>query len=159
MATDIPIYDGKRTVGAFDFLIQTPDDILHLEVACQILPVFGELSRLGELDRPEQKGSFGKETDKDERQATALLLTPLGQKMPKGASITLSYKGCRYHQGEFFFNIGAVKILFQCHVTVDGIWMFCEDFVGIYRDCHKNCRFVERIRPDWLAPLQLARSK
>lgn len=155
LATDIPIYDGKRTVGAFDFLIQTPDDVLHLEVAVKYYLCLENSQDWVNWIGPSRRDHLGKKLTKMRDRQLQLLLTPLGKKCLEEHQLPHPTRVAGTIKGIFFQYWGGEDIVpMSCH-TVDGIWMFCEDFVGIYRDCHEDCRFVERIRPDWLAPLQL----
>ena len=157
LATDIPIYDGKRTVGAFDFLIQTPEEVLHLEVAVKYYLCLENSQEWENWIGPSRKDHLGKKLTKMRDKQLQLLLTPLGQKSLDALQLPHPTKVAGTIKGIFFQYWGGEDVVpVSCH-AVDGIWMFRDDFIGVYRDCHVDCRFIERNRPDWLAPLQVNR--
>ena len=88
-----------------------------------------------------------------------LLLTPLGQQSLKEHQLPYPTR-LQVPSRDFSFQYwgGEDIVPMSCH-TVDGIWMFCEDFVGIYRDCHEDCRFVNGRLPSRLVGSAIARSK
>ena len=156
LATDIPIYDGKRTVGAFDFLIQTPDDVLHLEVAVKYYLCLENSKNWENWIGPSRRDHLGRKLTKMRDRQLQLLLTPLGKKSLEEHQLPHPTKVAGTIKGIFFQYWGGEDIAPISCRSADGIWMFREDFIGVYRDCHVDRRFVERLRPDWLAPLQLS---
>lgn len=154
LASDMAIYDNKRTVGAFDFLIQTPLDILHLEVAVKFYLCLDNSELWHNWIGPSRKDHLGKKLRKMKDHQLQLLLTEMGQESLKKHHLPQPTKIRGTIKGIFFQYWGSEEILPKNGHVVDGVWMFADDFIDVYRGCEPQCRFVERKRPDWLAPLQ-----
>ena len=84
------------------------------------------------------------------------MLTDIGQKSLKHKGLPLPTIIRGTIKGIFFQYWGAEDVFPKDGHVVDGIWMFADDFIEIYRVCELACRFIERKRPDWLSPLQAA---
>ena len=80
LASDMAVYDNKRTVGAFDFLIQTPTDILHLEVAVKFYLCLDNSTLWHNWIGPSRRDHLGKKLQKMKDHQLQLLLTDIGQK-------------------------------------------------------------------------------
>jgi uncharacterized protein len=155
LAADLPIYEGKRTVGAFDFLIQTDSDILHLEVAVKYYLCVDNSSQWNNWIGPSRRDHLGKKLTKMRDRQLQLLLSPVGKKTLEEKCLPQPTKVAGTIKGIFFQYWGGEDVHPEFCNFVDGIWMFSDDFIETYRDCESHSRFVERIRPNWLAPLQM----
>ena len=165
LAHELPVYDGKRTLGAFDFLLGTEQGVVHVEVAIKYyLGVDGGL--VGGVDAgldtgadwfdwigPRQKDSLGRKLNKMLDKQLLLSEHPCGQEALAKAGIPKPVDKKLWFKGIYFRPHDSDP---QCKpdqaTTAAGIWIPISKLHD-FQATTPQALWLPRIKPDWLAQL------
>ena len=157
LAHDIQAFDGKRSIGAFDFIVQTPKGVIeHWEMAIkyfvQVQPSHSWIDFIG----PGGKDSLQRKMDKMLKRQILLSDHPKAQEGLQQRNIPIPTRKRIISIGRLFAhgNTKFVPPYSGDPLQPTGIWLKLKEF-GFYLQQHQDAKWVYRKHPKWLSPICL----
>ena len=154
LAHELPVYEGKRTVGAYDFLVETEEGVVHIETAVKYYlgirgaPDWHDWVGPGLNDCLALKMSkmLSKQIKLSESQAGLRALGERGISPPVAKKLWL--------KGMYFRPFSAAAHCGPQHgIAAAGLWLTLAEWEILNQGAVPEKIWVARTKPDWIGHL------
>jgi hypothetical protein len=156
LAHELPVYHERQTLGAYDFVIQTSEDILHVEVAIKFYMGVRGTQDWYDWIGPGQHDCLGLKMEKMLDKQIRLSQTPAGFAALQKAGIPLPTQRKMWVKGIFFRPHNApADAVPQGGARADGVWYPLSAVAALIQRCPGGL-WLPRLKPDWLSRLVMS---
>jgi len=155
LAHELPVYDNKTTVGAYDFLVETATDIIHIEVAVKYYMGIEGLADWRDWIGPGQKDSLKLKMNKMLSKQLHLSRLDAGKAALTSAGLPQPTLRRMWFKGIFFSpHDTPLKQAPLGGREPTGVWYPMAAIPSLITQYPRGY-WMPRIKPDWLANLNI----
>lgn len=157
IAANLPVRDGKRTVGEFDFIVDTPGGVEHWEAAVKFYLGADDLADAGRWFGPNTSDRLDLKLARLHEHQLLLAEAPAAQRLLAERDLTIERSRC-FMKGRLFHPLEGFEAgERQAPVSINpnherGWWSSLAEFQARFAD--ETARFVYLPKSLWLAPQQ-----
>ena len=155
LATNHPVREEKRTLGAFDFIVQsTAGEVEHWEVAVKFYLLRGDAAQWRSWIGPNQRDRLDKKLNRMRDHQLRLSRRDVGLQALESLGVSGVNRHVAMVKGCFFTEWGAPSAAPEyARCEAEGRWVEMTKLVAL-GEAFPSSRWVRRDKPYWLAPLR-----